>query len=693
MKRMLLTSFALISACAALPAYGADFDATAGIGAQFANIHGGAKSTEYSLLGSGLSGQFGLDYRNLDNYYLYLDGSALLNFDSQKSNTKEGAKDLNFLIKSGQTDIFKTQLYYNEMQHNITYGAKTFLSGIGSSTLVGPTANPTNATAVYNNFDYGLTRKNFGAEGEVSFKSPLFFNVKVDRIETKGVTPFNMRYNSSSVFIELPAPVDYATNTLLLQTGYRTHNLTATLDGTISSFENANTLLTTWAPTAAATNTASAYAMLPPDNHYYKVGGSVMYRMPFLNSTFMARGSHSITTSQANLFDGISQNWNGYITYTTASVALTSAPTDKINTRIYYNYLGKDNSSDMLISGTYGNGGSFNSPFNYHKNNAGFDVDFKLPAKTKISTGYDFQNVHRTTEGLTASPETTDHKLFVQAKNDLLDWMSSKLRYEYILRNSDFSANDAFGPNDYQYYYRPAGFANKNQHNIKLGLEFEPLQNLDMGIEYAYKMIDYKDTTLGLKDDTRHEIYADIKYQAGIAKLGAYADVELYEANATFREIPLGGSTSTSVADSATNFTWTSKRKDINYALGVTGDFAIIQKVLSLGVGYRYESADGSNDFTTSWPGNIATFGPQARPLNVANLDDYTKHSLNTSLKYTVNKNLNMELGYLYEHLKYSDDAYNGYLYIPANGVYLSGAYANPNYDASVVYTKLTYKF
>ncbi len=696
MKRTILTSFALMSACTAMTAYGAEFDATAGIGAQYANVHGGAKAAEYSPLESGMLGEFGIDYRNTDNYYLSIDGSGILGFDSRRvSDKSEGSNDINFLLKAGKTDEFKTLLYYNEIPHTVTLGARTFLNGVGSSTLVGPTTNPTSASSYTNAFDYHLDRKNYGAEGEVSFKSPFFFLTKVDRIETKGLTPISLRgYGVTGYLIEVPAPVDYATNTLFLQTGYRTRDLIATLDGTVSSFENSNLVLSSWVPTSATANTNS-YAMLPPDNHYYKVGGSIMYRMPFMHSTFMARGSHAISTSQSNLFDGITQNWNGYLTYTTANISITSAPTDKINTRIYYNYLDRTNTSDIIASTAYGfENTDLNYPFSYHKNNAGFDVDFKLPAKTKLSTGYEYLNViRRSDDSLVSTPATTDHKVFLQAKNDLFDWMSGKLRYEFITRDSDYSAVKAYGPTDYEYYYRASGYANRNQHNIKLGLDFEPFQNVDLGIEYAYKLINYKDTTLGPKDDKRHEIYTDISYQAGSAKLAAYADVELSETNATFREIPLNGDTSTTIPDDYKNFTWKTKRNDINYALGVSGDFTIIQKVLALGAGYRYESANGSNDFTTSYLGKVYTSGATSFPTNITSLDDYTKHSLNANLKYTINKNMSMELGYLYEHMKYSDNAYNNYLYIPQSGNYLTGAYANPNYDANVVYTKLSYKF
>jgi len=87
-------------------------------------------------------------------------------------------------------------------------------------------------------------------------------------------------------------------------------------------------------------------------------------------------------------------------------------------------------------------------------------------------------------------------------------------------------------------------------------------------------------------------------------------------------------------------------------------------------------------------------------PLNINYLDDYIKNSVNAKISYRFNKNITADLGYLYEHLNFSDDAYSNYSYVTgysnAAGTpfpYQTGAYANPNYDASVVYTKLNITF
>ena len=62
---------------------------------------------------------------------------------------------------------------------------------------------------------------------------------------------------------------------------------------------------------------------------------------------------------------------------------------------------------------------------------------------------------------------------------------------------------------------------------------------------------------------------------------------------------------------------------------------------------------------------------------------------------YKVDKNFDLTLGYAYEKYSYSDAQLNGYNYTQITGGaanYLSGAYANPNYNANIFYVSLKYK-
>ena len=695
MKKALITSFLLVSTCAAaVSAESLDGSLTLG-----ANIHRAekAKANEYRSLGDGVFGGLDLDYRDKDAY-TNLEGT--LNIIDSPNATQGTDLESNLNLKGGLTDSFKVNLFYNEIPHNFTFGAKTFVNGIGTATLTKPVpgSNPT-AASYTNSFDYAISKKNMGVGGEISLKSPFFFGVQADRSTTVGLMPFAL----GTSLREYPAPIDYATNNLYLQTGYRSDKVIFTLDGLLSHFVNENDKFSGWNSTSSATY----FGYLPPDNKYYKVGSSLTYRIPFMDSTLMARANYSMLRNDVTLFDNgttgsylTARNWGGRINYTTASTALTSKPMKNLDTRIFFNFLNKKNEGPEDFN--YGTASYTTERFDYNKRNMGVDVGYKLPAKTKLSAGYEYLNIHRAIRE--DAPSTEDHTMYMQVKNDLLDWMSAKVRYQRLMRSSDFEdaalyaneptggvANSSAATSSlyYKIFFRPADTANRNQDSIKVGFDFEPIHGLSLGVEYAYKKDDYTNNYLGILDAERHEGYFDATYAASIFKLNAYADLEVVESNSRFRQLPRTTTAPTLYADpmgfsDANNFNWTSKRQDVNYALGLKGDVDVIKNILKASAGYRYEQADGSNDFTTNVTGVVFN--------NVSRLDDYIKQAFDVKLTCNVTPAFIVTAGYLYEHLKYTDDADTGYTYIVGTN-YLSGAYASPSYNASMVYLSGTFKF
>lgn len=715
MKKALFTSLLAVAVCAA-PALADDFVGSVELGGNIADVKNNkTKFTEYRDIGSGVTGNFLLDWANDKGSYFLFSGENI----GYNSDDNKVLRDKEFFLKAGKQEEFKVSVFYKEIPHNLTIGARSAYTGIGTTALMSTLATGSNYTVAniaefYNKptFDYTIDRKNYGAELDFSFKSPFFVNARYERNITNGLLPMGTSNNGVK---ELPAPISYTTDNVYLTTGYRSNRLIFTLDGSISDFNNSNTSFTYGFNAAPG---ARDRTYLAPSSTSYKVGGNLMYRLPFWNTTFMARASHSLSENTLSLSEEATfrsiNSFAGKITYTTASAAITTSPIKSLDVKMYLNLLDKKNDSSTgfeyhAVSSAY-NAASIQAfatteTFGYNKLNGGFDLGYKLPAKTKLSAGYEYLRINRSSRqpDLTNTnvwgvrndaPQTTDHILYLQAKNNLLDWLSAKVKYERLFRTSDFQGgvfNSITDNRLIKAFWRPADTADKTRDTVSLGLDVEPVDALSIGVEYSYKNNDYTKSVLGMQRDTRHEMYLDANYRIAMVKLNPFFDLELVESFSKNRRYSgAGDADPVTGQNDADSHNWTSTRKDVNYAFGLNADVDIVKDKLVFTSGYRYDKATGTQEFTT-------TFSPTTPLINNDSVDNYTKQSITAKLKYNLTKNLTVGLGYLFENLKYTDDHYTGYSYLTtattASGTQLTGAYANTGYDAHVGYMTVGYKF
>ena len=682
MSKKTITSLLFMLLCAS--SAGAEVSGNVELGGTMLGTTGNrSKLNEYRDLGTGVTLGVGLD-ANKDDLYFQLSGE---NFRYNEE-TKLDNREVNFNAQAGQYGSHKLSIYYNQIPHNVSLGAKTFYTGgLGTNVLTGPVVNNNLATWNTTTFDYKRDRTNYGAGLELSLKSPFFFGVKFDRTDMQGLNPTGNRVRTTAVvgppavaaanfFSEFASPVDYKTENVSVETGYRSKAVIFKVDGLFSQFSN--TFQTMTVPGMLNAATSLAPLTLPPNNDYYKVGGSLMVKLP-LNSTLMARANHSILDNNIDLtqFLAGSPQYHGRVSYTTASLAVTSNPIKMLETRIFYNLLDKQNkSTDSFVYG-----GAATEKFAYHKQNVGVDLAVKLPASTKVSGGYEFQNLNRALRADAYS--TTDHIVFVEAKNSALDMLTAKLRLQHLKRLSD----DQLVPgaaNDIDSRFRRYDATDKSQESIKAGVEIEPLHNLSIGLEYAFKLDSFDKTTIGVTSNRSHEFNLDANYTIANVKLNAYADYEFSRYKYTSRV----GNFGVPVTDAI--FDYNLKRENASYDYGINADVDIIKNILTANLGWRYAYSNGNESFATN-----RTITPL---INIPADDDYTRQTLTAKLNYKVTKNLGVSTGYSYERLVYSEAELNNYKNIVLTGAgatsgYLSGAFANQGYEAHIGFVKLAYSF
>ncbi len=682
------------------------------------NQNNSAKYQEYRDRDDGLDASFYLNTDN-KNYYLDLEGQNL------------GLDDQSYSVKGGDRQNFKYRLHYNETPHNLSFGAKSIYSQPGSNNLTySATDRAKNTDAAYtpaistdpatwSSFDYKVNRKDYGAELGINMGTPYYLNFGVNQLETKGIKPLGQpsgvyvdktggQFSAFGNVIEMPEPVDYKTNDAYAVLGYKSKELMASLKGSLSSFENENNYLT-WRNPYVSTENFTEVSSLAPDNDYWKLAFDGSMRLP-MDSLLAVTASHAklqsdfaipntiasattgagVSPTYTNTVLGVDHtNFDGDVTYTKLGIALSGSPTQNLFGKTYYNYLKKENDSTHV---TFTNGADSvsNHIFDYDKNNFGLDVDYKLPMKNTASLGYEYLDIDRKRDD---AESTTDHKYYVQLKNSALDNIAAKIRYERLERSSDFAEGTAgTGVTDPEYvlrFLRRFDATDNSRDTIKLGLEFYPMEHLDLGVEYAYKRTKYDETTLGRTEDKAHSLYFDVAWAApGKISLNGFVGYEKTEADSNHRNFTNNADPTTPTTGN-TNYNWTESLEGDYWVYGLTAVVPVIPDTVDFIASFEYQNSDGAASFTRDSAVTLAAL------QNIDESDDYTRKLLQAKAIYKYTKNMAITLGYVYEKYEYSDAQYNGYTYTVASppNTFLSGAYADASYEANVGYVTVKYGF
>lgn len=702
MKKKVYSAIILLSLAApalviAAEANNTEVHGTVELGAMGVNSNGDeARFNEFRDLDDSVIGSMQLDAFK-GTYHFQLDGKNI------------GRDDQSFQFKGGEYGNFKYKFHYDEMPHNYTFDAITPFSGVGTSNIAFVDADPSDSIANWTKFDYAVDHKSYGGELEISLGSPFYVNFGAEKREQDGLRPYAvLTYRApfgTRQLAEFPEPISHTTDNLHLKGGYLGESITASLSGVLSSFKNDIKHFQGISPTGGSVVANDDNVVLAPDNDYMKIAGDLTWRRLPLSSVLAASlsyanlendftaadiyGANAAAILADSPFSGNLNrtNFEGDIDYTNFSLALSSQPLDKLDTKIFYNYLDRDDKSSRIFYNAT-SGDNAKELLSYEKNTFGIDFGYRLPNKTKLEAGYEYLDMDRSTaaQAYTAAaanfyrydnPEsTTDDTLYVGLKNNYLDWLTAKIKYTTLERDSDINTAAAVANGvDPRIYTTRFDAQDKTMDEWKLAFEFYPMDQLDLALDFNYQRHDYDENISSRTDEKRQSVYADVTWRATqTVALGAFVGFEKTEIEAYKRS-----DESEFVADRIES------TDDDFWTYGLTARIKANER-LSFDASWQYEDSDGSIDFTD--------LGVGAQE-NIGDFDDYTKERLEAKAIYAIDPKLEMTLGYVYEKLEYQDYAMANYANIVTDTTFdsYSGLYANPNYEANIGYLMVKYGF
>lgn len=649
------------------------------------------------------------EYRDLDANFINAFGVAMESDTYHLNGYAEnlGADDAYLDLRGGQYGRFKYQLFGNTLRHNFGAGpgARTPFNGAGTTTLTGtfPNLNPD----TWNTFDNSYKREDVGGMFEWSANSPWYFRTDGNQVTRKGikVVAASLGASPGNGGIDLPVPVDFKTTNFGLEGGFQTRDRHFSVRFDQAKFQNENQLVR-W--TNPFWGSGLDFTTREPDNDFWKVSGNAVFKRLPMNSTLGARLSYSRLTNDVNVVTSVLNStagafsptnpnnavFSGDIRNTTASLTLNSSPADKLDTRLYWNWIRKDNQSTQMVFNT--GGGAPNTTdcgtlagvgrncvaglFNYRKNNMGAEAGYKLSDANKVLAGIDYQDTLRERYD---SKKTTDWKYSFELRNSSFETVTARAKYHFLNRRSSVDGYDPVNPIDQ--FVRRFDVADMEQHAVKLVFDIAPpVPLLDIGLEIAWKDNEYKETILGRTDDRRHEIFGSISYGDPKAfRVMLFGDIEYAQYDSYHR---VGtGSADPSSAPTSTTYNWGARNQDRSWQLGLGADWLPYER-LTLHGSLIHMQTRGLVDFTRQ-----SGVSPQ-----INNSDNTRRTALNLKGTYRVDKQWSMTAGYAWEKYRFNDIGYAGYQYTIGTGTtatYLSGINAFQNYTANVVYLLTTYRF
>jgi MtrB/PioB family decaheme-associated outer membrane protein len=622
-----------------------------------------AKFDEYRDMSDGLFGSLEL----LDDSETRFIGATVEN---------PALDDQFYEIRGGVFGLFKGEVYFDSLTHNLSRDARTPAGGFGSDFIVVPTAVP--PVSAWAPVDFSVDVETLGANVTVDTQNPFYFKASVDQQRRDGITPYGLVIDSG---LEGAMPIDYTTYTTLLETGYRSKETTAVLFAGYSQFDNDIDVLSTFNGV-----NLEEYST-PNDNYSYNFSGRLTQRLSpdsllAVKAAYNANASETDFTKFLRIVSPFADNtFDGDVRYLRGNAVLTSRWSDMLDTRMFYNYVDRDNKSDeiVIITDEIRSG----RLFEYDKHQGGLDANYRLSKVNKLTGGYELTYTDRTRED---AETTLDNLLFAELKNTSLDWVSGKFRLEYLNRDTDtdFDEETLEGDGLINEFFTRVDYATKDRYKAKLAFEANPQERLALGLSYGIMFDDYDATMFGVQEDFRHEIYVDANYQLPKkARLNAFTGYEYTESDFDSRRFNPGGANPFAPPD-ANNFNWSQETSYDFFVVGASLNVPVMAN-LEMVFNVDYQVIDGNIDFVRA-----ASIGA---PLGtVTDADDYYKSRAGVKGIYDLDEQWSVTLGYGYEKSNLDDWKYSNYRFATP-GFFLTGAGLDRDYEVHQAYLITTYRF
>ncbi len=679
------------------------------------------------------------DYTGMHKKGAHLNGDVRVNMRGEGNAnyleidaTNLGLDSRNFKIKGGEQGNYGLSLEYDEISKLWYDSYQTPYVNPGSTRLDLPAGWVASATTP------GMTQltgnmKSFNIETQR--KSVAFgltkllggdWDVAVDfKHETKqgnrllGAVFGNSGGNPRAAV--LPEPVDYVTRQFNLSARYTTDKLQFQAGYSASlfdnkkpflQFQNAYTTIAGW--TAGTGFPAYGQIGLPPDNQAHQLSASLGYQLSKAtrlagtfsysrltqNDSFLPYTSNPVlvitnpmprsslegkvnnTHLDMKLTSKLSSDWNLVAAY---------RYDDKANKtpQSLYDYIGGDSTNQNVVANS--DRWRTNLPGSSTKQLIEVEAIYRLSAHTKLKFGGEYEWAKKTFEAVSNEKE---HTLKAEVHHHFSDTTAGGLSYAWSDRQTSdylFAAPFAasFAPAyvaaqswDNNPFQKKFFMAPRTRDKIHAFVNFEPMEKVDVHLGFDFKDDNYTKSYYGLQDARGYGANVDVNIAATDALTAhVYAAADRYT-NFERSNRLAAGCGGGKANPTAPGCDWTANLSDHNYLTGLGLRYRPGEKY-EIGADYTYSKSIGKTDMWAA----AGTTGLLPLPENTNTLN-----RIDLFGRYALQKNLSLNVKYIYERFQATDWALEGLT--PASMANVIGTnQVAPNYSVHALGVSLSYQF
>jgi MtrB/PioB family decaheme-associated outer membrane protein len=650
-------------------------------------------------------------------------------------------EDVDLAAETGKYGRYAFGLGFSRMGHNFAFGAPTLYSGTGTNFLTIPDSTqaslqgytaarlPGNASgfvAGAGKTDLGLRRDRAEVDLAWNLSKPLTLNVDMDYEKRKGTRPYFGSFGFGNT-VELAEPIDYDTARFQEGLEYQSGKFYASVEHSLSVFNNANTVLVYDNPFRSVdSSNATAYTgsnaagpatgrnSLAPDNVANHVTASIARELP-MHSRVSASAAFGwlrqddklapvTTNTRVSGFPLSLPRESAEASVDTRDYALrfTSRPLKKLHVKADYRYESHENDTAVTTFSNVRTDATAEPSVttgyvSFVKRLGEVEAAYDVAAKTTLSLAA--ENEHANFDRGSARKENENiYKVALDTRR--IKHTDLRVAYEMSTKASDYpdyTLANAELPWMQKYYA-----ATRDRNKAVVMASVTPSDRLTTGLELTYGSDDYPGSEFGLQESGFHTASVDADYAVTerITVSPSYT-VEMYSSEQRSRQWTPNAvgdpyNTAGSAIENPSN--WTVETRDVIHTPGLSVDVVLVPEKLDFNASGTYARANTTLDYRSA-VGTAATDANRFEPQDPTDVDDSTLISIGTRFDYALKKDLKIGLGYLYESWRVKDDfIYDGYnpVAVTNTGTYnglLTSDTAYKPYSVHAVYVTTSYKF